>query len=96
MKAAPKTKPAAKAESPQPAPPAAPAAKAKTRVFVADDHPFIRVGLSHLINKEADMVVCGEAETVASVRSGVEREKPDLLLTDLCLGDGDGDRKSVV
>lgn len=90
MKAAPKTKPAAKAESPQPAPPAAPAAKAKTRVFVADDHPFIRVGLSHLINKEADMVVCGEAETVASVRSGVEREKPDLLLTDLCLGDGDG------
>lgn len=89
MKAA-KAKPAAKAESPQPAPPAAPAAKAKTRVFVADDHPFIRVGLSHLINKEADMVVCGEAETVAGVRSGVEREKPDLLLTDLCLGDGDG------
>lgn len=89
MKAA-KAKPAAKAESPQPAPPAAPATKAKTRVFVADDHPFIRVGLSHLINKEADMVVCGEAETVAGVRSGVEREKPDLLLTDLCLGDGDG------
>jgi DNA-binding NarL/FixJ family response regulator len=89
MKAAPKAKPAAKAESPQPAPPAPPA-KAKTRVFVADDHPFLRVGLSHLINKEADMVVCGEAETVAGVRSGVEREKPDLLLTDLCLGDSDG------
>ncbi len=88
MKAA-KAKPAAKAESPQPSPPA-PAAKAKTRVFVADDHPFLRVGLSHLINKEADMTVCGEAETVAGVRSGVEREMPDLLLTDLCLGDSDG------
>lgn len=88
MKAA-KTKPAAKAESPQPAPPA-PAAKAKTRVFVADDHPFLRVGLTHLINKETDLTVCGEAETVAGVRSGVEREKPDLLLTDLCLGDSDG------
>ncbi|MEQ2007463.1 MAG: response regulator transcription factor [Limisphaerales bacterium] len=87
MKAAPKAKPAAKAESTQPAPPAA---KARTRVFVADDHPFLRVGLSHLINKEADMTVCGEAETVAGVRSGVEREKPDLLLTDLCLGDSDG------
>ena len=80
-----KPKPAAKSE-----PPPAPAAKTKTRVFVADDHPFLRVGLSHLINKEADMVVCGEAETVAGVRSGVEKEKPDLLLTDLCLGDSDG------
>lgn len=36
------------------------------------------------------MTVCGEAETVAGVRSGVEKEKPDLLLTDLCLGDSDG------
>lgn len=90
MKSAAKAKPAAKAEPPQPAPTPAPPAKAKTRVFVADDHPFLRVGLSHLINKEADMTVCGEAETVAGVRSGVEREKPDLLLTDLCLGDSDG------
>ena len=88
MKAALKAKPAAKSESPTSAP--APAAKAKTRVFVADDHPFLRVGLSHLINKESDMTVCGEAETVAGVRSGVEREKPDILLTDLCLGDSDG------
>lgn len=80
----------AKPASP-PAPVApAPAAKPKPRVFVADDHPFLRVGLTHLINKEADMVVCGEAETVAGVRSGIEREKPDLLLTDLCLGDADG------
>ncbi len=87
MKAASKAPPAAKVESPQLAPPAA---KTKTRVFVADDHPFLRVGLTHLINKEPDMVVCGEAETVAAVRSGVEKEKPDLLLTDLCLGDADG------
>ncbi|NDA67842.1 MAG: DNA-binding response regulator [Verrucomicrobia bacterium] len=70
------------------APPAA--GKAKIRVFVADDHPFLRVGLTHLINKEADLTVCGEAETVAAVRSGVEKEKPDVFLTDLCLGDGDG------
>lgn len=83
MKAAAKTKPIPDA-------PTAPSAKAKTRVFVADDHPFIRVGLTHLINKEADMVVCGEAETVAAARSGVEKEMPDLLLTDLCLGDSDG------
>lgn len=85
MKAA-KARPATNIPAPEPAP----AAPVKTRVFVADDHPFLRVGLSHLINKEADMTVCGEAETVAGVRSGVEKEKPDLLLTDLCLGDSDG------
>ena len=89
MKAAPKAKPAAKSAVAKPAP-SAPAPKAKTRVFVADDHPFIRVGLTHLINKEADMTVCGEAETIAAVRSGLEKSQPDVLLTDLCLGDGDG------
>jgi DNA-binding NarL/FixJ family response regulator len=85
MKTAAKAKPAA---APEPSVP--PSAQAKTRVFLADDHPFLRVGLTHMINKEADMVVCGEAENVAGVRAGVEREKPDLLLTDLCLGDSDG------
>ncbi len=89
MKAAAKAKTAAKSESPKPAP-SAPSAPAKVRVLVADDHPFLRVGLAHLINKEADMMVCSEAETVAAVRSGVERDHPDILLTDLCLGDSDG------
>lgn len=86
-----KAKPAAKTAAPPPAPAApAPPAKVKTRVFVADDHPFLRVGLANIINQQADMTVCGEGETVAAVRSGVEREKPDILLTDLCLGDSDG------
>ena len=79
-----KAKPAAKTAAPPPAPAApAPPAKVKTRVFVADDHPFLRVGLANIINQQADMTVCGEGETVAAVRSGVEREKPDILLTDL-------------
>ncbi len=90
MKATAKAKPAAKSVPVAPAAPAPPPAKAKTRVFVADDHPFLRVGLTHLINHEADMTVCGEAESVASVRSGVEKTQPDVLLTDLCLGDSDG------
>lgn len=90
MKATAKAKPAAKSVPVAPAAPAPPPAKAKTRVFVADDHPFLRVGLTHLINHEADMTVCGEAESVAAVRSGVEKTQPDVLLTDLCLGDSDG------
>lgn len=86
MKAPAKANPTSKTESPKPAP----AAPAKTRVFIADDHPFLRVGLKHLINHEADMTVCGEGETFAAVRGGVEQQKPDILLTDLCLGDSDG------
>ena len=46
----------------------------------------LRVGLSHLINKEADMTVCGRRETGAG--SGVSGARP--ALTDLCLGDSDG------
>jgi len=85
-------KPAAKAKpAPTPAPSAPPpAGPAKKRILVADDHPFIRVGLTHMINHEADLIVCGEAASIAAVRQGVEQLKPDLLLTDLCLGDGDG------
>ncbi|PAW80361.1 MAG: DNA-binding response regulator [Pedosphaera sp. Tous-C6FEB] len=89
MKAA-KPKPVAPAEPPKPAPAESPTAKGKARIFVADDHPFLRLGLTHLINAAPDMTVCGEGESVATVRTGVERTKPDLLLTDLCLGDGDG------
>lgn len=86
MKAASKAKPAAKPTPAAPAPPA----KAKTRVFVADDHPFLRVGLANIINQQPDLTVCGEGESVAAVRTGVEQTKPDVLLTDLCLGDSDG------
>ena len=86
MKVTPRAKPVTRTPVPQ----AAPTPTARTRVFVADDHPFLRVGLTHLINKEVDMIVCGEAETDAGVRRGLEKEKPDLLLTDLCLGDSDG------
>lgn len=90
MKAASKTKPAAKPAAPAPAAAEPPPSTHKARIFVADDHPFLRLGLTHLINAAADMTVCGEAESVVTVRAGVERTKPDLLLTDLCLGDGDG------
>lgn len=85
-------KPAAKAKpAPTPAPSAPPpSGPAKKRILVADDHPFLRVGLTHMINHEADLIVCGEAASIAAVRQGVEQLKPDLLLTDLCLGDGDG------
>jgi hypothetical protein len=31
------------------------------RILIVDDHPVFRDGLSHLINREPDLEVCGEA-----------------------------------
>lgn len=62
----------------------------KTKVFIADDHPFLRLGIKSMIDATPDMHCCGEAESVAGTMSGIDESEPDLLLLDLCLGDGDG------
>ena len=62
----------------------------KSRVLVADDHPLFREGLVQLINYERDLACCGEADTVANTETAVATLKPDLLVLDLRLKDGDG------
>jgi len=62
----------------------------KIQVFVADDHPFLRLGIRSMIDNTEDMHCCGEAENVAETLAGVENLKPEVLVLDLCLGDGDG------
>ncbi len=70
---------------------AAPAKPTKrSRVLVADDHPLFREGLVQLINQERDLCCCGEADTVAATQLAVAKHKPDLLVLDLRLRDGDG------
>jgi hypothetical protein len=34
----------------------------KEKVFLVDDHPIVRQGLALLIDREADLTVCGEAD----------------------------------
>lgn len=60
------------------------------RVFVVDDHPFVREGLAALIGRQADLAVCGEAASPAEAIAGIERTRPDLVLVDLSLGDESG------
>ncbi len=60
-----------------------------TRIVVVDDHPLVRESLVHLITREADLVVCAEADCVVSATAAVERHRPDLLLLDLRLRSGD-------
>lgn len=63
-------------------------AGAKT-VLVVDDHPILRQGLIQLLARQADLMVCGEADSISSATAAVERHRPDLLLLDLRLGSGD-------
>src|SRR3984885_4280937 len=62
----------------------------KTTVFVVDDHPIVRQGLTLLINRESDLAVCGEAEEMHSALRSIQAVKPDILIVDISLNGPDG------
>jgi DNA-binding NarL/FixJ family response regulator len=64
--------------------------QAKHRVFVVDDHPIVRNGIAQLINREMDLVVCGEAEDEPQALAAIAKVSPDVVLVDLMLQRGDG------
>ena len=67
-----------------------PAGQAVRRVLLVDDHPIVRQGLSRIIANEPGLAVCGEAETVREARQAVRDLKPDVVVVDLSLKEGDG------
>lgn len=62
----------------------------KIRIFIVDDHPIVREGLSMLLDRENDMVVCGEAEDINTALTGMKEENPDMLIVDVTLASGSG------
>jgi len=64
-------------------------AKQKNRIFIVDDHPIVRKGLTQLINQEPDLTVCSEAENAEIALELLKKVKPDLAIVDISLrGDG--------
>src|ERR1700733_5660610 len=59
-------------------------------VFVVDDHPLLRQGLALLINREQDLMVCGEAEEAQTAMRAIAEKKPDILIADISLNGPDG------
>src|SRR5947209_8119998 len=59
---------------------------AKIRILVLDDQPLLRYGISGYLNSQPDMMVCGEAESIADVRSKIAECQPQVLVTALRLG----------
>jgi len=62
----------------------------KSQVFLVDDHPVIRKGLASVINQEADLFVCGEAEDIHSAVIAIGKSVPDIAIVDLTLKDESG------
>ena len=75
--------PADAAEAPAPA-------GRRYRVFLVEDHPIVREGLTQLVNEEKDLVTCGAAGDAGTALREIERTAADVAVVDLLLGDDDG------
>jgi DNA-binding NarL/FixJ family response regulator len=62
----------------------------KKRILVVDDHPIVRQGLSMLINRNEDLLVCGHAADAAEAMEAVRVLKPDMVIVDISLKDANG------
>ena len=60
------------------------------RVAIADDQQLIRGGFRSLLESEPDIEVVGEAGTGREAVGLVTRERPDVVLMDIRMPDGDG------
>lgn len=65
-------------------------AKAKARVLLVDDHAVVRFGIGQMINRQDDMVVCGEEESASRALDAMNRLKPDLIVADISLKESSG------
>jgi DNA-binding NarL/FixJ family response regulator len=61
-----------------------------TTVLLVDDHELIRQGLARAFERDADMIVVGQAGNVAEGVAAWESLGPDVVVTDLQLPDGHG------
>ena len=62
----------------------------KCKVFLVDDHPIVRQGLALLIDREPDLMVCGEADGATSALQAIREAPPDFVVLDISLDGPDG------
>ena len=61
----------------------------KKRVFVVEDHPLMRRSLVEAIEREPDLIVCGQADDVPELPAILSLQ-PDVVLTDIQLKSSSG------
>ncbi len=62
----------------------------RAKVLLVDDHAVVRYGIAQLINRQTDMVVCGEEEDASKAMSAIGKLRPDLVIADISLKDSSG------
>ena len=66
------------------------ATRKRIRVLLVDGHPLVRERLADVINREAGLVVSGEAEDRHEAIEAILAKPPDLVIVDLTLKNSDG------
>lgn len=66
------------------------AGKKKLGILLVDDHPMVRERLAEVIEREPDLIVCGEAEDRFHALELIEAVQPALAIVDLTLKQSHG------
>ncbi|WP_067542523.1 response regulator transcription factor [Nocardia crassostreae] len=59
-------------------------------IFLVDDHHIVRRGVADLLESEPDLAVIGEAGSVAQAMARIPATRPDVVVLDVRLPDGNG------
>ena len=62
----------------------------KTRILIVDDHPFMRQGLRHILQSDADFDVVAEAENGMQAVERAREVTPDVILMDISMPEMNG------
>lgn len=61
-----------------------------TSVLLIDDHEIVRHGVRLVLEQQPDMTICGEVGSRSELAASLERDRADVVLLDITLGDDDG------
>jgi DNA-binding NarL/FixJ family response regulator len=60
------------------------------RVVIVDEHPMVAEWIDLVFGSEADLKVCGWADTFEAAEETIAKHKPDIVITELALKDRRG------
>ena len=64
--------------------------EARVAILLVDDHEVVRMGLKTLLGRREGFSVVGEAGSVAEAISAARQTRPDVIVMDIRLPDGNG------